>query len=393
MSKFKMSERLDLGDLATFVPNKQEPIYNWLYYKEGYAKDMVHLIIDMFELDKKENPVILDPFNGVGTTVLAAKERGMHSVGFDVSPLGVFAANVKLQDYSDEEVREAVRWILKQKFVRKEVNVKMDIVRKAYSKYALEDIYFLRDKIKEYPDKKMQDFLMLGLINTATKTGRVLKLGGSLRVDKSKHTPPVGAIFKKVLFQMHNDVRNTKWMADRVLGKIPQTENFAIQCDSRRMRLEDESVDAVITSPPYLNKIEYTNVYAIEQYLFFGEQIQKPALRSYIGDVSEADDVFEGKYKLPYEANAYFKDMKLVLEEMHRVLRKGGRAAIIVGNGCFPEGVVESDVLLAEIAERIGFRVDEIVVLRKIWCMKDRTTKVGLMNESMIVLEKLHKGR
>lgn len=380
MVHFKMSERLDLGDLATFVPNKQEPIYNWLYYKEGYAKDIVHLVIDMFELGKKENPVILDPFCGVGTTLLAAKEKGMHSVGFDVSPLAVFAANVKLQDYTDEEVKTAVKWILKQKFERKEVNVRMEIVKRAYSKYALEDIFFLRDKIMEYPDKKMQDFLMLGLINAATKSGKVLKLGGSLRVDKTKHVPPVRAIFQKVLFQMHNDVRNTN---------IPKgSENFALQCDSRRMRLEDNSVDAVITSPPYLNKIEYTNVYAIEQYLFFGEQIQKPALRSYIGDVAEAEDVFDGKYRLPYEANAYFRDMKTVIQEMHRVLRKGGKAAIIVGNGCFPEGVVESDVLLAEIAESVGFTVDEIIILRKIWCMKDRTTKVGLMNESMIVLTK-----
>jgi len=80
--------------------------------------------------------------------------------------------------------------------------------------------------------------------------------------------------------------------------------------------------------------------------------------------------------------------MNLVILEMHRVLKSGGHAAIIVGEGCFSDCVVESDILLAELAEKAGFAVREIIVLNERWCMRDRTEKVGKLRESMIFLEK-----
>ena len=147
------------------------------------------------------------------------------------------------------------------------------------------------------------------------------------------------------------------------------------------------SVDAVITSPPYLAKMEYAQIYPIEQVLFFG-QTGRPQVKSFIGETEEQPDVFEGKYDLPKEALGYFHDMNLAVLEMHRVLKRGGKAAIIVGEGCFPDRVVESDILIAELAENAGFKLREIVVLNERWCMRDRTEKVGKLRESMIVLEK-----
>jgi len=91
---------------------------------------------------------------------------------------------------------------------------------------------------------------------------------------------------------------------------------------------------------------------------------------------------------LPDMANAYFSDMKNVLKELYRVCKPGAKLAIVVGNGCFPERVIESDLLLSEIAEGLGFNVRDIYTLNERWCTRNRTEKVGKLRESMIVLKK-----
>ena len=82
----------DLAELATFVPNKKTPIYNWFYYKEGFSKELVELLINDFRLHKGQ--LVLDPFCGSGTTLLACKQNNINSIGFDVLPISIFASKI-----------------------------------------------------------------------------------------------------------------------------------------------------------------------------------------------------------------------------------------------------------------------------------------------------------
>src|SRR4030042_883114 len=112
-------KRLDLGALATFVPNKPLPIYNWFYFKEGYSRDLVMLLLDryagaknnlnMSSTSPEASVSVLDPFVGSGTTLLACKERGIDSYGFDVSPLAVLAGRAKTNDYDIGELKAAIK--------------------------------------------------------------------------------------------------------------------------------------------------------------------------------------------------------------------------------------------------------------------------------------------
>ena len=74
-------ERIDWGSLATYTPNRKEPVYNWLYYKEGFSKQLVMKILDVF--GAREGQLVLDPFCGSGTTCVAALVTGRHYVGLD----------------------------------------------------------------------------------------------------------------------------------------------------------------------------------------------------------------------------------------------------------------------------------------------------------------------
>jgi DNA modification methylase len=151
--------------------------------------------------------------------------------------------------------------------------------------------------------------------------------------------------------------------------------------DARNLKLEDESIDCVITSPPYLNKSEYTNIFRIEETLLGIPIVEKPYIGSGSGN-------FELYPDFPPIAKSYFSGMEKVLGEMYRVCRNNAKIAIVIGGGCFPDKVIECDLVLAEISQKAGFNLKNILVTRDSWCTRRRTIKVGKIRESVILLKK-----
>lgn len=356
----------DLRELATFTPNKHIPIFDWFYYKEGYSKQLVEMILKDFSIQQEK--VVLDPFCGSGTTLLTCKQLGINAIGVDVLPISVFASKVKTQDYDLEELRKEKERISKIRFelpspekIQEAIPANM---KKYFSKYALEDIIFLTRAINGAADEKEKDFFRLALVNTAMKISYAWKDGAVLKVRRHP-TPPMRKLFKRVVENMIKDVKNHQIGNGSVEVK---------QCDARTLDLDDQSIDAVITSPPYYNNIDYIKVYEIENWFVRNIIEKKPLVRSFVSGTEE-----------------YFEDMRQVIQEMYRVLKIGGRVAVVVGNGYdkINNEVVESDIVLSQIAEDIGFSVNKIVAVTERAALVDRTKKVGSLRESIIFMEKL----
>ncbi len=374
--KWIIEERWDWGRLVTFIPNKHLPVYSWFYFKEGFSRDFVHLMIDLFKLN--DGAVVLDPFVGSGTTLLACKERGIDAVGVDAAPLAVFVSQVKTADYNIRELKTIARQIFEKKFERQDLNRVSKFTRQFFSKPSLEDILFFREEVRKIPDPVARNFFTLALMNAAMKVSYAYKDGAVLRVVK-KPVPPFRKFFKRIVKKMIKDLVKISFKPCSIEVYLG---------DARKMDfLENEVFDAVITSPPYLNKIEYTRVYAIEYELFF-EDVKLDPIRSYIGlSPKSVVDQFP-ELHLPEAAKAYFYDMKLALIEMYRVLKSGGKAAIVVAGGVFPDRVVESDILLAELSERVGFNVDRLIAVNKRVATTRRVIKIGEARESILILSK-----
>lgn len=358
----------NLYELVTFVPNKAEPIHNWFYYKEGFSRKFVEWAIGEFELKEP----IVDPFSGVGTTLLTCKQLGLESKGFDVSPLASFVSGAKTRDYDTGKLGEELEKFraLKPRQVGKFPN---KAIRRLFREKQLDDVFFYYKKIGEIADERVNAFFLLALIDTTSRVANVVKVGGSLRKQK-KPSMPVKKLFLGKVKKMIIDLKRSN-------PKGPEPEVF--QGDARTVKLEENSVGAVITSPPYLNKIEYTSVYKMELGLFFKEQ--ETRLRAHIQDRAMGRD---SETQLPLMAKAYFEDLARVLENMFHYLKPGGKAIIVVGGGCFPYEVVESDDILIKEAEKIGFKKLDKIVARKYLCMRNRSTKVGTVRESVLILEK-----
>ncbi len=366
--KYRMVERPDLAPLVTFVPNKNLPVHRWFYYKEGFSRDLVQMLLDSFSPSS-----VLDPFVGSGTTVLTAKENGIAGAGADVHPVALLAARVKTYDYDIPETKRWIEWAMKLKPEPYSVDSVKRFLRRFFLPKNLGKILWYRDKIwNEVEDRKVRDLLTLALMNASLRSSFAFKDGAIVKVRR-RPVPPIENSFRRELkkFYIDLDVHPS--------GKAP---SLIVEADARNLPFEDESFDAIITSPPYLNKIEYARVYSIEEELFFPGKRKNP-VRSFVGL-----KLLDRGYL--HTLDLYVEDLRKSVEEMYRVLRRGGNAAIVIAGSYIKELnlIFEADVEVAKMAEEVGFRVKKIVVARKLWATVKRTKKVGQVRESIVLLKK-----
>ncbi|MEW6528850.1 MAG: DNA methyltransferase [Candidatus Micrarchaeota archaeon] len=387
----------ELGRYFTFESDKSKPIYNWFYYKEAYSSEFVEQILDKFGM---RNGNILDPFCGIGTTCLVAKSRGLHAFGVDCSQLAVFIGKVKTRNYSESDISiiyEFMKNIFQEKTSAK-LNWKFELfkIENAFPPANLRDILFIRQKISEIDNEKARDFALLALISIIPMCSFILKDGGVLKIVK-KSVAPVKEMFKRKIKRMLADIRSE----NRITGSEPQI----YLGDARLLPFESEIMDAIITSPPYLNNIDYTKVYGLELSLLqlcndFGaldlKKTRKRSIRSFIASniISNADE-FRDELEIQYEIQsigykipiirAYFSDMEKVLKESFRVLKHNGTASFVVGNSVIHGTHVFVDEIIAEIGARIGFESE-------IWIGSERIANIGTAKiktrESAVILRK-----
>ena len=385
----RLKKKLELGRYMTFELSKHKPIHGWFWYKEGFAPEIFE-----YALRDRKVQFVLDPFCGVGTTLLAAKQKGINSVGIDASPLAVFVSRTKTEDYSKED-REAVETFLARKLKTKEaaerltkhpLSWKFELFdpRAAFPKRNYNQILTIRDAI-EQEEGRVRNLLLLALLSILPQASIVVKDGGVLKIKKSKRALPAKEIFKRKVKKMLRELEERK-----AFGHAPRL----FLGDARALDIPSESVDLIVTSPPYLNNIDYSKIYGLELSLLHmsraeAEEVRMRAIRSFIGKSMEVQEmppeVGEVGYKIPI-IGTYFKDMEGAIAEMHRVLKEDAEAHVIVSNSVIHETHVLVDEILGEIAERIGFSDVGIVVgAERIADVKPQKVKT---RESIVVLRK-----
>lgn len=369
----KISEKLWLGKLATPLPDRHRSVYNWSAMKEAFSRDLVFLLAKTWGLG--EGDLVLDPFCGIGTTPLACKELGLNCVGYDVHPALLFASGVKLRDYDAGRLRESVEVLLESEFERREVDAPRFIAR-VFPKQMLEDIVSARQRIQGIDDEATREFLLLGLSVAAMKCSWAHKDGAAIKVFK-RPLPPLRKELGNQLQRMCKDVEGFKTKSADI--KVER-------CDARKMNLDDDSVDAVITSPPYLGKREYVYAHRIEQWVI---GLEEPSENDLIGvssegeseDFSEVAEFVEGK---PIESKTYFKSMLAVTREVYRVCKDGADICMVVSDGCSQDGAVDVCVTLSEVAKKVGFKAKRVIVVNKRYCTTPARKKVGIAREGLL---------
>jgi hypothetical protein len=281
-------------------------------------------------------------------------------VGFEVHPVLCFASRVKVADHEPERTREAGAGLLEAEFRRVEAEVPSFVAR-VFPRGILEDLLVLREELHGVEDEGLRGFLKLALLRSALTCSWLKKEGAALKVRKRK-VPALRPTLKRVLEEM---------CADLLAFPRTRVESKVEACDAREMPLEDESVGAVITSPPYLFKDEYIRIFGVEQWLL---ELPPPDPEQLVGAGNDPEK--------------YFENMRSSLLELYRVCKPGARVCVAVSDGCSKRGVVEVCIKLSELAGEIGFKAKKIVVVNERWCTTPSRRKLGITRESLLFWEK-----
>ena len=361
--------------------DNERPVYNWHAFKHSYSKDLVKELIDEFDL--KNGAWVLDPFCGGGTTLLACKEWGINSQGYDILPFSVFLTNVKTRVYRPESLRKRLIELRTEKGRAIDDLPDIKLVDKAFSPSVKKELLRLKNKIASIPNMEERSFFMLTLLSILESVSRTARGGGFLRiVEKNVPAKSVKKRFFAKAEAMINDVKI--FNADQ---KSPGVDTSVALGDSRNFPAR-KKFDAIITSPPYPNRHDYTRIYGLEMMFGFVEsnehmkRIRYDTLRSHV----EAKKRFEAKgyqepkivealvkrvkkagvnnSKVPEMLRGYFEDMYLSLCKMRASLKKDGQIALVVSNVRFGGVNIPVDQILAAIGEQAKLKTTKIITAR-----------------------------
>ena len=112
-----LGQQLEFGKHVTYVPNKNQPVYGWFRFKEGFSARLVEELVKN-EWLLPQGSIIFDPFAGCGTTLLTCQQLGYFAIGCDIMPIAVFVTRVKLSypELDSGVAHEAVKWLLSQPY-------------------------------------------------------------------------------------------------------------------------------------------------------------------------------------------------------------------------------------------------------------------------------------
>lgn len=369
----------------------------WYRYKEGYSVDLIKMLIK--EYNNNPSGIILDPFLGSGTTVMAANELGLKGVGFEVNPFSYFLSKCKLTNYTDAAKKEfeiAIEAVLMnaEELSNKEIISlpKLSIADKVFDPDIQNYFMAIKVVIEGYSgSENVKNLLMLGWLSSLETISQYRKAGNGLKKKAlSKNTINNKFLVKKIIKGNYENiykdivVNNLKFNAEIINDSSLQMSSY----------IEKESLSGVIFSPPYANSFDYTEIYKLE--LWFGsfvkeysdlKKLREISLRSHLNGLSsktdlsklnlktipELDvliDVLQTKKlwdkKIPIMLKMYFAEMFELLDKIWESLEINGFCSIVVGNSAYGGIIFPTDLLIARYAESIGFVVDKIEVDRYI---------------------------
>lgn len=372
------------------------------YITHGYytypAKFIPQLAARLIKEHSNENDIVIDPFMGSGTTVVEAIVNNRIGIGTDINNIAYLLAKVKttpiktaelLQEYSKIEFDLQSRlngqydFFLKKSLKVVPQNDRIDYWFKPEQKEKLSIIFA---RILEIKNNDIGNFFLIAFAQILKSCSIWLQKSVKPTRDQNKKTFEPLTLFlnqTKKMIKRHYEF-------DKILNpKIKQNidKYRVVECgDSRNLLCEKNKATLIVTSPPYVTSYEYADLHQLPS-LWFGYLSELAEFRKkFIGSAykdrgkidlksSLAEEIVTqlGENKKGREVKNYFADMLETFIEMKRVLKKGGRACIVIGNTEFNGVKILNAEVFQEQFENIGFKTYDVI-------HREIPSKMGLKN-------------
>lgn len=416
------------NSIMVFGKNKDVLVHRWYPFVEGYSKEFIEDILQELPFTPK---CAMEPFCGSGTTPVELQNHGIKCYSFEVSPFMHLLAKVKLERTYDEatlayycnKVACSLENPLQDIQAVEPVPFGNTVVRKDgmkkwnFHEMSLNGILDIRYAIRtEVEDERYRKLFTIALASIIMQASNMFRNGKCLSYKKGWETRIIN---RKAIHTLFLKQLNTIIAEDiRILSSQEATVHNADTCcfgDVRKSveSIPDNSLDLIITSPPYLNSRDYTDIYMLElkvlQLVNNHEDLQKlrkSTIRSHVqvkySDVKPIDnsrlkkclvDMKNSKTKgwNPGIFNmicGYFEDMQLLFSAFSRKMCTGGVIYFNVANSAYFGIEVPVDYIIGDIAENFGFKVREIRKARDIKTSPQQSKTIGKLRESVLVIDK-----
>lgn len=406
-----LREELRWGSLVAYGGNRAVPFLRLYRYKEAFSFELVREFQRRFALTSAD--YVFDPFAGMGTTLFASMLQGIDSLGIDRLPIATFVAQTlpKFLLCERGQLRATFERLTRMVPEIEPAPVAMDvaIMPLAFSEETRLELCRWKAAI-ETLDGDLRDVFCLLFLAVLESTSFTSKDGQFLRLKEDKVTAhPTDALRQKVQ-EAESDLAH----APRLFPLWQQAKKHlpTVRLGDARDLTDapfQRPPTAMITSPPYVNRYDYTRSYCLELCFYFVRNFDElkalrfGVLRSHIESkvgsdeqpphpvIAEIVDALKPKElnnpRIPLMLIGYFVDMQKVIAEWARVLARRARVALVVDNVRFEGELLPVDLVLSEMAESVGFRVKEIIVTRYKGNSSQQMKKYGRVpvRESIIV--------
>lgn len=395
---------------SSFAVNKTLPVHRWVPWIAGFSSSFVQDTLQSF-LDGRAT--VLDPFAGVGTTLVEAMLLGYKAIGFEINPYAALACRVKVRAYQISIERFRIEIERLQSFYQdrltngykpQSVPPKGFRTRSAfYSPDVLHKVLIVQDFISTIVDPDFRDLFRLAFASTMVRYSNYSyepSLGRRVSAGKSEILDfPVGRTVVAKLLDMAEDIG---WIQSNLPEEPQDAAVFNTSFFDYNAYLAPASVDLLITSPPYLNNYHYNRNTRPQLYwLGYAESPKdlKPLEQSNFGkfwqtvrgkervdlnfslpdsdlkerlqtlrDSNPDKGVYGGNGWANYAAS-YFNDSYLFSRAIKHLLKPGGSAVIVIGNSILQGIMIPTDRYFGQIAESVGLELVRIDI--------PRATRVG----------------
>lgn len=380
------------ANIGSAKDNMSSPVHNWYKFTAGFSYKFVDIILEDY---KGQDIVVYEPFAGCGTTLVECQKQGFRSIGNESQELMCNVIHAKLnwtitkQQYTRAE-NNIKKYVEENKNIGETVAKFHPLLVTLYDESSLRELYCIRDGIKQLRNKDVQQFFNLALSQTLHKAAiHPIAVPYISRSTFLSNSGKAWEKFQRISEQMFSDIQQ---MPHHV--QLATVYNWDSR--ERNKNVADASCGLCITSPPYLNNLDYGEVSKVHSHFFeltndwndITEKVRRKLVTGATTHYRDTEFVIEefaqtefalhnpdtlGKLVELFERikeNAkqrkgrksfhilmmhYFEDMYYVLKEMHRVLRNGGEAYLILGDSA-PYGIyVPTTQILGDIALSAGF--------------------------------------
>lgn len=359
------------------------PLHNWFVFPHSFSPQLVHYLLDALKVP--EDGLIYDPFVGAGTTLLACKEREISAVGSDLLPLAVFVSNVKVQDYDAKALSDELHTL---SFAREPKRptyfADIPIVARAFDDATIRQTSLIYELVQRIAVENHRNFFLLVLLSILNPLSRTARDGGWLRLLESAKYGP-NDVIPTFIARAENMINQLESSAPKSKDGLTW-QAFLSDARAEEPRLQ---ADAVISSPPYLNRHDYTRIFSLELALAFVEdhealkRIRYNSLRSHVearaitahrSDYYRPPLILEKTMKelssrlkdvrVQRMIAGYFEDIHQVLSALRNKVRLGGKVGFVLGNTRYAGIVIPVDEIVARLGETVGFTLERIIVAR-----------------------------